>query len=267
MRRPSDGGESINPGGVEPRGMAAANEPGLVDLVRIDLVRMHETWMEFVYPRQRGAADTVLGKWQPEEGLQAALYRIWSALGVPVVGIVYPLVLLGYFIRFQTRRLNVTAVRIGVVGVLALFTVLWGALSALAYSQLGTDGAIAVVAASITAVISAGLSFLFWYVDGRFTTVVFAYPFAMTAIFLPPVVAALYWPAVAAVVLPGTESLQLWLLENNPAFLERVENYFVENYDLEGIYYVVLWFGISVPLGWLLGLVVTLADVVRPTGE
>lgn len=249
--------------------MAAANEPGLLDLVRIDLVRMHETWMEFLYPRQRGAADTVLGKWQPEEGIQAALYKLWSALGVPVVGIVYPLVLLGYFFRFQTRRLNVTAVRIGAVGVVGLFVVLWGALSALAYFQLdmATNGAVAVLAASITAVISAGLSFLFWYVDGRFTTVVFAYPFAMTAIFLPPVVAALYSEALGAVILSGTDSLQLWLLENGPAVVDGVKNYLVENYDLEGIYYVVLWFGISVPLGWVLGIVVTLADVVRPTAE
>ncbi|MEF8775921.1 MAG: hypothetical protein V5A43_05405 [Haloarculaceae archaeon] len=249
--------------------MAAANEPGLVDLVRIDLVRMHETWMEFIYPRQRGAEDTVLGKWQPEEGLQATLYKLWSVLGVPVVGIVYPLVLLGYFIRFQTHRLNVTAVRIGAVGVVGLFMVLWGALSALAYFQLdmAANGAVAVLAASITAVISAGLSFLFWYLDGRFTTVVFAYPFAMTAIFLPPVVAALYSEAFGSVVLSGTDSLQLWLLENGPAAVDGVKDYLVENYDLEGVYYVVLWFGISVPLGWLLGILVTLADIVRPTSE
>ena len=268
-RRASADAESINPGGVERRSMAAANEPGLVDLVKIDLVRMHETWMEFVYPRQRGASDTVLGKWEPDDGLQAALYRLWSAFGVPVVGLIYPLVLLGYFVRYQTRKLNVTAVRIGAVGVVGLFVVLWGALSLLATYQLdmAPNGAVAVIAASVTAVICAGLSFLFWYVDGRVTTVLFAYPFAMTAIFLPPVVAALYSEAVGSVVLSRTDSLQLWLLENGPSFVDGVKDYLVENYDLEGVFYVVLWFGISVPVGWALGLVVTLADLVRPTGE
>lgn len=252
-----------------PDHMGAANEPGLVDLLKIDLVRMHETWMEFVYPRQRGADNTVLGKWQPEEGLQATLYKLWSALGVPVVGIVYPLVLFGYFVRFQTRKLNMTAVRIGAIGVLALLIVAWGALSLLAIYQLelARDGTVAIVAASVTAVISGGLSFLFWYVDGRPTTVVFAYPFAMTAIFLPPVVAALYSEAIAAVVLSGTESLQQWILNNTPSFLERVKTYLVDNYDLEGVYYVLLWFGISVPVGWILGILVTLADLVRPKGE
>lgn len=249
--------------------MGTATEPGLADLVKIDLVRMHETWMEFVYPRQRDAADTVLGKWTPDDGLQAVLYKLWSAVGVPVVGVVYPFVLLGYIVRFQVRKLNASAIRIGATGVMVLLVVLWGLLSALAIYQfeMATNGATAVVAASITAVISGGLSFLFWYVDGRWTTVIFAYPFAMTALFLPPVVAALYSEALGAVILTGTESIQQWLLDNNPAFLDGVEQYLTENYDLEGIYYVVLWFGISVPLGWLLGLVVTLADLVRPTPE
>ena len=38
-------------------------------------------------------------------------------------------------------------------------------------------------------------------------------------------------------------------------------------FDLEGVTYVLLWFGISVPVGWLLGTVVTLADLVRPAEE
>jgi len=249
--------------------MAAANQPGLADAVRFDLRRMHETWMELVYPRQRGADDTVLGKWRPEEGMQAYLYRAWHAVGVPVVGVVYPLVLLGYFVRFQTRRLNLTAVRIGLTGVLALFVVLWGGLSLLARFQfdMATNGVTAVAAASGVAVVSAGLAFAFWRLDGRVLTVLLAYPFAMTAIFLPPVVAALYSQAVGSVVLSGTDSIQQYLLAHGPAAVDGVKQYLVANYDLEGVAYVVLWFGISVPLGWLLGIVVTLADLVRPTPE
>ena len=47
--------------------MAAGNEQTLVEAIKYDVRVMHETWMEFVFPRQRDAADTVLGKWEPEE--------------------------------------------------------------------------------------------------------------------------------------------------------------------------------------------------------
>jgi hypothetical protein len=98
--------------------------------------------------------------------------------------------------------------------------------------------------------------------DGRPVTVLFAYPFAMTAIFLPPVVAALFSPAVAEAVIPGSETLAIWLLDNVAP--DSVASYLRGNFDLEGLMYVVMWFGIAVPLGWVLGTMVSLADVVRP---
>lgn len=250
--------------------MAAGTEQGVTDAIKIDLMRMHETWMEFVFPRQRKTGGTVLGKWKPQGGLEAYAYRLWSALGVPFVGLVYPLVLLGYFVRFQTRRLNVTAVRIGAVGVVGLFVVLWGVLSLLAKFQfsgaLSAGGVTAISAASVVAIVSAALAFGFWRLGGRVTTVLFAYPFAMTAIFLPPVVAALYSNAVADVVLTRSDSLARWFLFDAPSVF-GIQEYLVENFQREGLAYVLMWFGISVPVGWLLGLIVTLADLVRPTAE
>ena len=44
--------------------MSVASE-SIIGGVKIDLRRLHETWMELVYPRQRGAGDTVLGRWTP----------------------------------------------------------------------------------------------------------------------------------------------------------------------------------------------------------
>jgi len=250
--------------------MAAGREEGLADAVRFDLERMHETWMEFVYPRQRGAGDTVLGKWRPQGGIQLSLFKLWSAIGVPVVGLVYPLVLFGYFLRFQTRRVNLTAARLGLVGVVGLVVVLWGILSALVAFPLAgavtSGGVVAVVAASGVAVLSAALAFGFWAVDGRLTTVLLAYPFAMTAVFLPPIVAALYSTAVADVVLTGSDSLALWLIENGPD-VAGIKTYLIENLELSGSAYVLMWVGISVPVGWLLGVTVTLADFIRPTGD
>ena len=247
-----------------------STQEGLVGAIKIDLVRLHETWMEFIYPRQRGAENTVLGKWTPDGGAEAFFYRLWSAVGVPVVGLVYPFVLLGYFIRFQSRRVNVTAERLGLVGVLLLFVLLWGALSTLvrfvAPGSFVSGGVVAVLAASAVAVVAAGLSYGFWRLGGRLTTVLLAYPFAMTAIFLPPVVAALYSTALADVVLSGTDSLAVWFVQEGPD-LFGLTDYLVAEFDLEGVAYVLLWFAIAVPLGWLLGGVVTLADLVRPTPE
>ncbi|MEF8907938.1 MAG: hypothetical protein V5A13_08750, partial [Haloarculaceae archaeon] len=230
-----------------------STQEGLVGAIRIDLVRLHETWMEFIYPRQRGADDTVLGKWTPDGGAEAFFYRLWSAVGVPVVALVYPLVLLGYFIRFQSRRVNVTAERLGLLGVLLLFVLLWGALSALvrfvAPGSFVSGGVVAVLAASAVAVVAAGLSYGFWRFGGRVTTVLLAYPFAMTAIFLPPVVAALYSSALADVVLSGTDSLAVWFVQSGPD-LFGLTDYLVAEFDLEGVAYVLLWFAIAVPLGW-----------------
>jgi hypothetical protein len=46
-----------------------------------------------------------------------------------------------------------------------------------------------------------------------------------------------------------------------------VETYLVENFERDGLAHVIIWFGASVPVGWVLGFVVTLADLVRPTGD
>jgi hypothetical protein len=248
--------------------MAAGTEQGLREAIKFDLRRMHETWMEVVYPRQRDAEDTVLGKWTPDGGVHLYLYRLWSAIGTPVVGILYPLVLFGYFVRFQARRLSITAVRIGFVGVVFLFVLLWGALSALVIGPLSdavsSGGVVAVIAASAVAVASAALAFVFWWLDGRPVTVLFAYPFAMTAIFLPPVVAGLYSEAVAEIVLTRSDSLASWSLDQMPTL---IETYLGENFERDKFAHVIIWFGVSIPTGWLLGIFVTLADLVRPTGE
>jgi hypothetical protein len=249
--------------------MSAGTGSGVVDAMRFDLKRMHETWMEVIYPRQRRSEGTVLGKWTPEGGLSLVLYRLWSILGAPVIALVYPFVLLGYFFRFQTRRLNTTALSIGFVGVVSLFVLLWGALAVLAKFQfadaLEAGGVTAIAAASGVAVLSAALAFGTHRVGGRTTTVVFGYPFAVTAIFLPPVVAALYSTAVADVVLTRSDSLARWFLFSGPE-LFGIKEFLIEEFEREGFAYVLMWFGISVPLGWLLGIVVTLAEAIRPTG-
>jgi len=238
---------------------------GVISGLRIDLRRLHETWMELVYPRQRAAGDTVLGTWTPDTQFGMILYRAWSALGIPVIAFVYPLVLLGAVIRFQTRRISRTATSLGLLGVILVSIVIWGGLAALARFELNliAGGFLAIALAGGVATVAAALAVGARAVDGRATTVALAYPFAITAIFLPPVVAALFSKTLAAIVLPNSTALAQWLLDNALAPVGLAE-LFSETFELEGLGYVIMWLAISFPIGWVLGLLVTLADFVRP---
>jgi len=250
--------------------MSVGTEPGLVEAIQYDVRVMHETWMEIFFPRQRNAENTVLGKWKPDTTREVITYRLWYYVGVPIVGIVYPLVLLGYFFRYQTRKINVTAAKLGFFGVVLLFTLLWGGLTALVYFELADTldleaGAVTgIAAASAVAVVSAALSYIFWRIDGRFTTVLLAYPFAITAIFLPPVVAALFYEPLGAVIIDNGDDLFRWLFQVGP---EALTDPLGERFDRQEYHHAIIWFLVSFPVGWVLGLLVTLADLIRPKGE
>lgn len=241
---------------------------GVVAGVRVDVRELHDAWMELLFPRQRGAEHTVLGRWRPETTRDKVGYWGWAALGVPLVAVLYPLVLVGFAVRFYARGFDSAATRLGVVGVVLLALVVWGALTAAAYVRLDPAAVQAVAGASAVAVVSAGLAALSASRGGRATTVLLAYPFGVTAVFLPPVVAALYSPVVAEAVLPQSDRLAIYVLDDVlprvPAVGERASAFLRENYELVGGAYALMWFAIAVPVGWLLGVLVTVADVVRP---
>ena len=238
---------------------------GLVAGLKVDVVRLHETWMELVFPRQRTAVHTVLGKWQPTTRSDWIKYRVWGALGVPLVALLYPLLVVGFAVRFNARRLDSASARLGAIGVVLVTALLWGGLTVLARLRLDFAGVVAVGAASAVAVVSAGLAAVFTR-GGRGTTVALAYPFAMNAIFLPPVVAALYDPSLSG-VLERSEALAIFLLDSF-LYIYDINEYLRTNFSLEGVGVVLMWVAIATPIGWLFGLVVTLADVIRPqSGE
>ena len=239
---------------------------GLVGAVQYDLKRLHESWMALFFPRQRSTQSGVLGKWEPSTTTGRVAYRSWSAVGTAAVALLYPLALFGFAARYYTRRIDGTATRLGVVGVVLLSLLVWGGLTALARLRFSSAGFLAVAAAGGVATVAAALAYVTGTRGGRFTTVFLAYPFAMTAVFLPPVVAALYSPALSELLFPKSYTLAVWILEN-PLDLWGINTFLRERFVLEGANYVAMWFGISVPTGWLLGLLVTLADVVRPKGE
>ncbi|MXR51394.1 hypothetical protein GRX03_07230 [Halovenus sp. WSH3] len=246
--------------------MAAGNR-GIADAIKYDLTLLHETWMELFYPRQRNAEDTVLGKYEPEETWKLAVYRLVSLFGVLIVGLSYPLLLAGYFVRFQARKLNVTAARIGLLGVIGVFVLLWGGLVALIWfgfqSTFSTVEIIAIGAAGAVAVVSSALSFGCWQLGGRGTTVFLAYPFAMTALFLPPVVAALFHPVLEDLIIARSDELARDLFFASPDFVQEQ----LGRFDRQEAHHVIIWFVFSFPIGWILGLLVSLADLIRPTGE
>jgi hypothetical protein len=91
-----------------------------------------------------------------------------------------------------------------------------------------------------------------------------AYPFGVTAVTMPPVVAAFFSTTLAGLVFENTDTIAVWLLDNVLA-AGGVAEFFRESFDLEGAAYAVLWFAFSLPVGWLLGILVSLANLVRPS--
>ena len=237
---------------------------GLVGAVRVDLQRLHETWMELLFPRQRNANNSVLGKWKPETTGGRVAYTGWGLLGAVVVALLYPLALAGVVARYNTYRLDDLSSALGVLGTVVLVALLWGGLSVLARLRFSFSGFLAVVAAAAVATVAAALAVGFSRVGGRAASVLLAYPCATTAVFLPPVVAAFYSPALGELVFTESESLAIWFLDNVFA-VGGINDYLRWKYDLTGIGYVLLWLGVSIPVGWALGVVVTLANLVRPT--
>jgi len=263
-RGPFVGGK-LTYGGCNRTHMATEQPDGVLDGVRRDVQRLHETWMELLFPRQRGAQHSVLGKWKPSTTGDKLKYRVWGALGVPLVALLYPLMLLGLAVRFYSRRFDNLATRIGLGGTVLVMTIVWGALTAIVRTYGGFEqvGFIAVLVASVTAVVSSALAFICWAKGGRVLTVLAAYPFGVTALLLPPVVAAFYSDAVGAVIFSQSRQIAIVLL--NQAFQPIGLKELLQNqFELQGFAFVLMWFGIAVPLGWLLGLVVTLANLTRP---
>ncbi|MFA9503416.1 hypothetical protein ACERIM_11655 [Natrinema sp. H-ect1] len=244
---------------------------GFVGAVRADVQRLHGAWMEIVFPRQRGRGHSVMGKWQPESLPQKVAYRGWSALGIVGLLLLYPLTVLGLATRYYAAKLDSTRTRLGIVGVTGiallgwgLLTIAWGAMSYMEQVDIPLEAVLAVAAASGVATVATALAASATKVGGRGTTVVFAYPFAMTALFLPPVVAALVTPSLHPYILDPSYEFAAWALDN-VLVVGGLNEFLRSNFTLEGAAYAGMWLGISFPLGWFFGIVVALANLVRPS--
>lgn len=239
----------------------------LLGAIRTDLRHLHDGWMGLAFQHHRQQPHPVLGDWQPESGFERSLYRFWAVLGGGVVLLLYPVLLAGFAIRYHVSGMDRFAARVGLVGIVLVSVFAWAALTAGAYLRdVPFEGVVALLAAGGVATISAVLARLFSVLDGRPVSILFAYPFGVTAVFLPPVVAALYSQTLASVVFARSDVLAIWLLDTVLA-VGGINAFLRATFDLVGLAYVGMWFAIAIPIGWVLGTVVALADAVRPTGE
>ena len=245
-------------------GWVPPDDPSTLEAIRIDLERLLELWMGLVFPVRPMDEIPVLHQWQPQTRRDRITYRLWKWLGVPVLPVLYLLTFLGLVIRYYARKLDRKAAAVGVAGVVLISVFAWGALAAATYlSGFSYAGVIAVAAAGGVATVSAVLARFFTGRGGRRMTVLLGYPFGVTALFLPPVVAALYSPTLAALIFPRSESVAIWILDNLLSF-GGLASFIRATFELEGLAYVGMWFGIAVPIGWALGGLVTLANKMRP---
>ncbi|SEA37588.1 hypothetical protein SAMN04488065_2867 [Haloplanus vescus] len=234
----------------------------LVTAVRADLMWLLTAWRQLLFSSESNR-HPVRARWSPQTTRERVGFWVWSALGAVLIGVTYPFVVAGFWVRYVTHRLNQVATGLGLLALLAAVGVAWSALTALAWGQLPAAGFKAVLTASVVATGSAGLAWAAARTGGRRVTFVVAYPFAVAAIFLPPVTAALFSPTLGEIILPRSTSLAAWILDNL-LVVGNLSTVIRQQFDLSGLAFVAMWSGLAAPIGWLLGLLVTLANAVRP---
>lgn len=237
-----------------------------VDAIRVDLASLHAAWMGLAFDRELQESYSVVEDWKPQTTRDVLWYRFWAVVGVLPLVVVYPLYVLGLATRFYSRRLDRWSASLGVVGVVLVSVVAWGALTVATYlAPVAFEGLVAVAVAGVVATVSAVLALFVTRNGGRASTVAAGYPLGVTALFLPPVVASLYSPTLAAVVFPRSTTLAIVLLDT-VLQVGGLAEFIRATFELEGVAYVGMWFALAVPVGWMLGGIVTLANAVGPSG-
>ncbi|MFB6123360.1 MAG: hypothetical protein ABEJ78_07880 [Haloferacaceae archaeon] len=240
-------------------------ESELVAAVKADFLRLLTAWRELLFP-MKSADHPVRNQWRPRTTRDRLAFWTWSVLGTVLIVGAYPFAVVGFWVRYVTRRLNRVATGLGLLAIVAAVAVAWSALTALAWGNLTTSGFKAVLTASVVATASAGLAWGTARAGGRRLTLLAAYPFVVAAVFLPPVTAALFSPTLGEVILPRSTSIAAWILDN-VLVVGNLNAVVRRQFDLSGVAFVAMWSGLAVPIGWGLGLLVTFANAVRPRGD
>jgi len=130
-------------------------------------------------------------------------------------------------------------------------TVIWGLSVVYGAMAFDTSGLISLIFASLIAIVSASLAVLFFLSPGKVKTIVLAYPFTLNVVLLPPIVIAINEPRLAF-LLDNSILVAEFLLQNYASVL-GVESWLRSTFNLQGSYFILMWFAISIPLGWFMG--------------
>jgi hypothetical protein len=234
----------------------------LLTAAKIDLTRLLGAWRDIAFSRQANEYS-IQDRWHLDSPVEQLAFWAWSLLGAILITVIYPFAALGFWTRYVGRQIDRLVAGLGVLVIIAAMAVLWGGLTALAWDRLPTTGFRAVLAASVVATASVGLSWVFARRGSRRLTLILAYPFAVAAIFVPPVTAALFSPTIGAGILSESELFAEWLL-NNVVIIGDLSTTIRQQFELAGVAFIAMWFGFAIPVGWTLALLVSLANLIRP---
>lgn len=234
----------------------------LVAGVRDDIRAFHRLWMDLAFGQKRREESDLMGRWKPQSPALRLAYVVWSGAGYAFIFLLYPFAFLAFLLRASATKIDRTAATLGFLGVFVTTLIVWGGLSTAAYVHLPWEGFLGVAAATVTAAVSSVVALLAARTAGRMVTVAVSYPFAINVFVLPPFVTALHSDSVSAALFPASYDIAVWILDNI-LWVGGLNEMLRTAFTLEGVYHVGMWFAIAFPVGWSLGLVVTVAAAVQ----
>lgn len=237
----------------------------LVENIRADLNRLYSNWMSIRYPRFNNP-HSVIGKYTPEGSVDSFLYYIWSFIGIVVSSFIYPIALVGLGVRFGASGIKRTVSSLGIIGTMLVFLFTWLGLVGVMIYLYGFETSIGVILAVGIALVSLVIAFLSHIYLSRSGMILVGYPSIYTAVFLPPITAALIAPGIGDDVLRQSVLFAEYILVTFAGPV-NLENWLRQTFELQGVYHIVLWLAVSLLTGWITGGLIELSKLVRPKGS
>lgn len=228
--------------------------------IRRDIKTVHAYWISILFEK-KNRPHPVAEEDIPTNRVQMSIYIIWSVLGYPVSVIGYLLAIAGNIIKIFVDRIVSKADDLGISNVFIFALIAWMIIGIVVFYLYGQEDAIAFAISSIISLLFLIISFVSREIGSAKTTVIISYPAAYTAVFLPPVSAALIVPEIASLVFPLSVDVVNYILDL-PIVFDALENYLRSTFNLEGVSHLILWTLISVTLGWFTGISVKSAELV-----
>lgn len=228
--------------------------------IRRDINTVHSYWMSTMFDDQK-QPHPVAGKKIPTGKVQTSIYLIWSILGYPVSAIGYLLAVVGNILKIFVDRIVSKADDWGISSVFLLALLMWLSVGIAVFYFYQQEDAIAFAISSTVGLLSLVISFVAREIGSAKTTVMVAYPTAYTAVFLPPVSAALIVPEIASTVFPLSTDVANYIL-NSVIVFDSIEDSLRSTFNLIGFSHLILWTAISITLGWSTGICVKSAELV-----